>query len=133
MKRRRPNSPKSQPSISATALKESTRVALLIHDLRNCFSAIRFAHYFLDDQLDLPLLERESYQVILTSNLEKAIELLADLVGGAFGQWHQNAEFQTMRDLLSHLSAQLPDYVPSNSEDQLVQLKRLVKRGLQKD
>ncbi|RZK37143.1 MAG: hypothetical protein EOO61_09390 [Hymenobacter sp.] len=105
---------------------------LLIHDLRNCFSAIRFAQYFLNDKLGLSPHEQEPYQAVLRRNLSQATGLMDQLLQVApvtSKQADSTAPSRTA--LLKHLSSQLPQAVASESADQLAHLKKLVEIGLQ--
>jgi signal transduction histidine kinase len=134
MKRRRPDSPKIQTSLSAREREPSGQLDLLIHDLRNCFSAIRFAQYFLDDRMGLSPQEQATYQTVLRSNLSQATGLMDQLLQAAPVTSKQaNSSAQSRTALLIHLSSQLPERVASESADQLAHLKKLVEIGLQGD
>ncbi|AUD06805.1 hypothetical protein [Spirosoma pollinicola] len=131
MKRRRPDSPKTQPSLSEKE-PEHHRLDLLIHDLRNCISAIGFAQYFLNDKLDLSPHEQAAYQAILRSNLSQATGLMDQFLQAAPVLSKQaNATAPNWTALLKHLSSQLPQAVAAESADQLAHLKKLVEIGLQ--
>ncbi|SOD90418.1 hypothetical protein [Spirosoma fluviale] len=132
MKRRRPDSPKTQPSLSGKEREPSHQLDLLVHDLRNCISAIRFAQYFLDDKLSLSPHQLAAYQAVLRSNLSQATGLMDQFLQAAPVPSKQAIATAPSRTaLLKHLSGQLPQVVDSESADQLAHLKKLVEIGLQ--
>ncbi|AUD03484.1 hypothetical protein [Spirosoma pollinicola] len=132
MKRRRPDSPKTQPSLSEKEPEPSHRLDVLVHDLRNCISAIRFAQYFLDDKLSLSPHQLLAYQTVLRSNLSQATGLMDQFLQAAPVPGKQAISSAPSRTaFLKHLSGQLPQAVDSEGADQLAHLKKLVDIGLQ--
>ncbi len=132
MKRRRPDSAKTQPSLSEREREASHRVDLLIHDLRNCFSAIRFAQYFLDDKLALTTHQQATYQAVLRSNLSQATGLMAQLLQAVpVPSLQADSTAPSPTAFLKHVSGQLPPAVDPESADLLAHLKKLVDIGLQ--
>lgn len=134
MKRRRPDTPKTQLPLSEKEPEPSHRLDLLIHDLRNCISAIGFAQYFLNDKPGLSSHEQAAYQTILRSNLSQAAGLMDQFLQEVPTPGKQtNSKVPSRTALLKHLSSQLPQAVVSESADQLAHLKKLVEIGLQGD
>ena len=122
---------KSAKQSNRDLIKPSTeqedKFNILYHDLRNSFSAIRFATYFLEMKT-LTQADREQYLSILDHNLTSA-ELM---IGTLLALSQQKAEEKSMVNpaevagLVRHLHAQLPPSVPSECQDKLDRLRQMI-------